>query len=385
MIVGVPKEIYPGERRVALVPAVVPSLVKAGMEVLVESGAGVQSGYPDDAYAAKGARISGGRDEVFGRADVVLQVLCHGANDVSGAEDLPRMRPGQAVIGFLRPLASPRAVRELAERGVTSIAVELVPRTSRAQAMDVLSAMATIAGYKAVLLAAETLPRMFPMLMTAAGTISPAHVLVIGAGVAGLQAIGTARRLGAVASAYDLRPAAQEQIRSVGGRVVELPIDTADAEGAGGYAKAQGEDFYRRQRELLGAVVAESDVVITTAAVPGAKAPVLVTADMVERMTPGSVIVDLAAERGGNCELTRRNEKVERHGVTIFGLVNLPGTVPFHASQLYARAAANFLLHLAPQGTFDLERDDDIVREPIVTRGGEVVHPRVLETLATEA
>ncbi len=234
MIVGVPKEIYPGERRVALVPAVVPSLVKAGMEVLVESGAGVQSGYPDDAYAAKGARISGGRDEVFGRADVVLQVLCHGANDVSGAEDLPRMRPGQAVIGFLRPLASPRAVRELAERGVTSIAVELVPRTSRAQAMDVLSAMATIAGYKAVLLAAETLPRMFPMLMTAAGTISPAHVLVIGAGVAGLQAIGTARRLGAVASAYDLRPAAQEQIRSVGGRVVELPIDTADAEGARG-------------------------------------------------------------------------------------------------------------------------------------------------------
>jgi H+-translocating NAD(P) transhydrogenase subunit alpha len=384
MILGVPREIYPGERRVAIVPSLVPDLVKAGFEVVVEQGAGRAAGYPDEGYTERGARVVPSRAEVFASADVVLQVLCHGANDRTGEQDLPLLRSGQALIGFQRPLASPRTIRDLASRGVTAFAVELIPRISRAQAMDVLSAMSMIAGYKAVLLAAETLPRIFPMLMTAAGTVTPAKVFVIGAGVAGLQAIATARRLGAVVSAYDLRPAAQEQIRSVGGRSVELPLEAGAAEDAGGYARKQDETFYRRQRELLATVVAASDVVITTAVVPGAKAPLLVTTDMVRGMKPGSVIVDLAAERGGNCELTRRNETVEDHGVTVFGLVNLPGTVPFHASQLYGRAATNFLVHLAPKGVFDLERDDAIVRETLVTRGGEVVHPRVREALAEE-
>src|SRR5271156_2357687 len=333
MIVGVPRESYPGERRVAMVPAVVPTLVKSGFEVVVQAGAGNEAGYPDATYATKGARIVADRAEVFRLADIVVQVLCYGSNDKTGEADLPLLRRDQVLVGFLRPLGELKTIQQIADRGVTSLSVELIPRTTRAQSMDALSSMGTICGYKAVLTAADTLPRIFPMLTTAAGTITPSRVFIIGAGVAGLQAIATARRLGAVTSAYDMRPAAKEQVQSLGGRFVELPIEAKDAQDAGGYATAQGEDFYRKQRELLGRVIAESDVVITAAVIPGKKSPVLVTSDMVARMAPGSVIVDLASERGGNCELTKAGEKVVYSGVTIIGRINLASTVPYHASQ----------------------------------------------------
>jgi len=379
MIVGVPRESFPGERRVALGPAVIPSLAKAGLQVVVEAGAGMEAGYPDTEYVDKGGKIVSDRAEVFRTADMVLQVLCYGSNDKTGKADLPLLRKGQALIGFLRPLGDFQTIEAIAATGVTAFSVELMPRITRAQNMDTLSSMATICGYKAVLIAADTLPRVFPMLTTAAGTITPSRVLVIGAGVAGLQAIATARRLGAVVSAYDLRPAVKEQVQSLGGRFVELALDVADAQDAGGYAKAQDESFYQRQRELLARVVAESDVVITTAVVPGKKSPVLVTKDMVASMAPGSVIVDLAAERGGNCELTRTGETVVEHGVTIFGTINLASAVPYHASQMYGKNLTNFLLHMVKDGQLQLNLEDEITRSTLVTHGGEIVNPRVRE------
>lgn len=385
MIVGVPREIYPGERRVALVPGVLASLAKAGMEVVVEAGCGTSAGYPDAEYAAKGAKVAASRAEVFSGADVIVQVLCYGANDKNGHEDVPLLRRDQALIGFLRPLGSAESVQQIAASGARAFAVELMPRTTRAQSMDVLSSMATISGYKAVLLAADMLPRIFPMLSTAAGTVTPARVFIIGAGVAGLQAIATARRLGAVTSAYDMRPVAKEQVMSLGGRFVELPIEAKDAQDASGYARAQDEEFYRKQRELLGKVVAESDVVITTAVIPGKKAPVLVTGAMVEKMAPGSVIVDLAAERGGNCELTVPGEIAERSGVTLVGLFNLASTVPYHASQMYAKNIATFLLHVVKDGKLRLDAQDDIIRDTLLTDGGEIVNKRLRELYSLPA
>jgi NAD(P) transhydrogenase subunit alpha len=385
MIVGVPRESFPGERRVALVPAAVPNLTKAGLQVVVEAGAGAAAGYPDADYAAKGAKIAADRAEVFRVADIVVQILCYGSNDKTGKADVPLFRGGQVLIGFLRPLGSIETIQEIAAKGVTSFSVELMPRTTRAQSLDVLSSMATICGYKAVVLAADTSPRIFPMLTTAAGTITPGRVFVIGAGVAGLQAIATARRLGAVASAYDLRPAAKEQVHSLGGRFVELPIEAKDAEDARGYARAQDETFYKRQRELLGKLVAESDVVISAAVIPGKKPPILVTKEMVASMAPGSVIVDLAGERGGNCELTRPGEIIVEHGVTIIGWFNLASTVPYHASQMYARNVTAFLLHLVKDGKLQLDMDDEIVRETMLTHGGEVVNARVREFFSLPA
>ena len=385
MIIGVPKESFPGERRVALVPSVVPSLTKAGFEVAVEAGAGTSAGYLDKDYADKGARILGSRADVFKTADVVVQVLCYGSNDRTGKDDVPLYRQGQFLAGFLRPLGSVETLKEIASKGVASFSVELMPRITRAQSMDALSSMATVAGYKAVLLAADTLPRLFPMLTTAAGTITPARVLIIGAGVAGLQAIATARRLGAVASAYDMRPAAKEQVHSLGGRFVELPIEAKDAQDTRGYGTVQDESFYAKQRELLGNTVANSDVVITAAVIPGKKSPVLVTREMVERMAPGSVIIDLAAERGGNCELTKPDETTVVDGVTIIGEYNLAGSVPYHASQMYARNVAAFLMHLVKDGKVNLNLQDEIIRETLVTHGGEVVSARVREFFALPA
>jgi H+-translocating NAD(P) transhydrogenase subunit alpha len=379
MIVGVPRETYPGERRVALVPAVVPSLKKAGLDVLVQAGAGLQAGYPDADYVEKGARLAPTREEVFAAADILVQFLCHGANDKNGSEDLPLLHKGQALVGFLRPLGTVKTVQDIASRGVTSFSVELIPRITRAQSMDALSSMATICGYKAVVLAADTLPRMFPMLTTAAGTIAPAKVFIIGAGVAGLQAIATSRRLGAVASAYDMRAASKEQVMSLGGRFVELPIEAKDAQDAGGYAKAQDESFYQKQRELLAKTVAESDVVITAAVIPGKRSPILVTKDMVARMAPGSVVVDLAAERGGNCELTKPDETIVVHSVTIIGMFNLAETVPYHASQMYARNISAFLQNLTKDGKVQLNLKDEIIRETLVTYEGEIVNARVRE------
>jgi H+-translocating NAD(P) transhydrogenase subunit alpha len=379
VIVGVPRESFPGELRVALTPTVVPNLTKAGIEVLLEAGAGVGAGYPDADYLAKGVKIVPQRADVFRTADIIVQVLCYGSNDKSGKGDLALLRRDQGLIGFLRPLGSLETVQDIAATGTISFSVELMPRTTRAQSMDALSSMGTICGYKAVLIAADTLPRMFPMLTTAAGTITPGRVFVIGAGVAGLQAIATARRLGAVTSAYDMRPAAKEQVQSLGGRFVELPIEATDAQDAGGYARAQSEEFYKSQRELLGRVVAESDVVITAAVIPGQKSPVLVTREMVARMAPGSVIVDLASERGGNCELTRPGEVVIEHGVSIIGWINLASRVPYHASQMYARNISAFLLHLVKDGKLQLNLEDEIIRSTLVTRQGEIVNPRVRE------
>ena len=385
MIVGVPKEIYPGERRVALTPVVVPMLAKAGLEVAIEAGTGDAAGYPDALYQEKGAKVLADRASVFAQCDIIVQVLGLGANDKNGGSDLALMRSGQVLVAFLRPLASAETVQQLAQAGVTAFAVELMPRTTRAQSMDALSSMASIAGYKAVLVVADTLPRIFPMMTTAAGTLTPSRVLVIGAGVAGLQAIATSRRLGAVVSAYDVRPAAKEQVQSLGARFVELPLETQDAQDARGYAKAQDEAFYAKQRELLGRVVAESDAVITTAVVPGKKAPVLVTAEMVKGMAPGSVILDMAAERGGNCELTRAGEVVVEHGVNVMGPINLASGVPHHSSQVYARNLTAFLANLVKDGKVRPAESDDIIRDTLLTQGGEVVNARVREALGLPA
>lgn len=379
-----PRETAAGERRVALVPAVIAPLAKAGFEVVVERGAGDAAGFPDAEYAKQGATLAS-RDEAFAAA-VIAQVRTAAAWGPGAASpDLEAYKPGQVVIGFSDPLSNPQGAREMAAKGVTSFSMELMPRITRAQSMDALSSMATIAGYKAVLEAATVSPRLFPMLTTAAGTISPSRVFVIGAGVAGLMAIATARRLGARVEAYDVRPAAKEQVMSLGARFAELPLETADAEDKGGYATAQDEAFYRRQRESMLKWVSGSDVVITTAAVPGRKSPVLITADMVAAMAPGSVIVDLAAERGGNCEITKANETVtSANGVTVLGPTNLPGSVPHDASQMYARNVTTFLLHLARRDkgqegpaviNFDLA--DEITRETLVARDGNVVHERI--------
>lgn len=379
MIVGVPREIYPGERRVALVPSVIPNLKKAALDVVIEQGAGLEAGYPDAEYAAKGAKIAPSRAEVFSGADIILQVLSYGSNDKNGQSDIPLFHRDQILIGFLRPLGVLETVQAIARAGVTSFSVELMPRVTRAQSMDALSSMGTVAGYKAVLIAADMLPRLLPMMTTAAGTITPGRVFVIGAGVAGLQAIATSRRLGAVTSAYDLRPAVKEQVQSLGARFIELPVEAKDAQDAGGYARAQDETFYQRQRELLTRVVAENDVVITAAVVPGKKSPILITADMVKGMAPGSVIVDLAAERGGNCELTKLGDTTVQHGVTIVGWFNLASTVPHDASQMYARNMVAFLTHLVKEGKPRIEADDEIIRGTLVTRGGDIVNGRVRE------
>jgi H+-translocating NAD(P) transhydrogenase subunit alpha len=380
MVIGVPKETLPGENRVAIVPASIPGLIKAGFEVLVEHGAGMAAGFPDGDYLARGATLVS-RDDVFGRGQLILQVRTPAANAAEGSADLARLASQHTVIGLADPLTASPAVSELASRGVTSFAMELIPRITRAQSMDVLSSMANIAGYKAVLLAADSLPRVVPMMMTAAGTITAARVFVIGAGVAGLQAIATAKRLGARVEAYDVRPAVKEQIESLGAKFVELPIEAGAAEDRGGYATAQDESFYRRQRETMAKVVAHSDIVITTAAIPGKRSPVLVTADMVATMAAGSVIVDLAAERGGNCESSVADQTVVVSGVTIHAPTNLPATVPYHASQMYARNMTTLVAHLWKNGVLSIDQDDEITRETLVTRGGDVVHPRVRETL----
>ncbi len=382
MIVGVPQEIFPGEQRVALVPGDVPTLKKLGLEVVIETGAGLRAGFPDAQYVERGATLAASRAEVFAAADVLFQVRAGGAAPLQAEGDLRLLRAGQTILAFLDPLWDPRQVAALAERGVSALAVELVPRISRAQSMDALSSMATIAGYKASILAAMHLPRMFPMLMTAAGTITPARVFVIGAGVAGLQACAHAKRMGARVEAYDVRAAVKEQVESVGARFVELPLETGDSEDKGGYARAQGEEFYRRQRQLMGEVVARNDAVITTAAIPGKRAPVLITREMVAGMQPGSVIVDLAAEHGGNCELTRPDEIVVEHGVTIIGPTNLASTVPNHASQLYSRNLVNLLKLAVKDGRLALDTDDEIVRETLVAHNGAVTNARLRELLA---
>ena len=382
--VGVLKETFPGERCVAIVPRSVEVLKKSEISVMLEPSAGDNAGYPDDQYVAKGARVAS-RGEIFAEADILIQYRSLGANPEAGRADLRSLRPGQIVMGLGEPLTAVREAADLAATGVSFFAMELIPRTTRAQSMDVLSSLATISGYEAVLLSAQALPKIFPMLMTAAGTITPAKVFVIGAGVAGLQAIATARRLGAVVSAYDVRPAVKDQIVSVGAKFISLEVEATAAEDKGGYAKAMDEAFYRRQRELMTDVIRENDVVITTAAVPGKKAPVLITREMVEAMAPGSVIMDIAAVRGGNCALTRPGETVVHNGVTILGPTNFAAMAPYHASQMFSSNAVTFLKHLLGFLPLSPAITDDIVIETLVTHGGEVVNPRVREALGLPA
>jgi NAD(P) transhydrogenase subunit alpha len=384
MIIGVPKETYPGERRVALVPSSVGPLIKSGLRVQIEAKAGLSAGFNGDAYADAGAEVIDDREQIIRSADVLLQVRGLGANPHAGLADLQFMREGLVNIAPCDPLGNVEAVRQLAERGVTLFAMELIPRITRAQSMDVLSSMATIAGYKAVLLAADRLPKMFPLMMTAAGTLTPAKVFVIGAGVAGLQVIATSRRLGAVVHGYDVRPAVKEQVQSLGATFVEVPLETTGAEGAGGYAKQLGEEFYQKQRELMARTVAGSDVCITTAAIPGKPSPRIITAEAVEGMAPGSVIVDLAAERGGNCELTKPDETVVKNGVTILGPTNLPSEVPTHASQMLAKNLTNFLKLLTRGSDFHLNLDDEIVRATLAAYRHEVVNAQIRELLGLE-
>lgn len=382
LTVGVPKETAAGERRVALVPSDIRALQKQGFEVIVEAGAGVLSGFPDARYAQQGGRIAASRAELDA-ATVIVHVRAGAADPLQPTAIAQEIRENQILIALCDPLSDPKPMAALAERRATTFALELMPRISRAQAMDVLSSMATIVGYKAVMLAANASPRMFPMMMTAAGTLSPAKVFVIGAGVAGLQAISTARRLGAIVSGYDVRPAAKEQIQSVGGKAVDLGVDAADAEAKGGYARAMDEEFYRRQQAAMAKFIADSDVVITTASVPGKKAPVLVTSSMVGGMAPGSVIVDVAAERGGNCEVTQPGQIIEVGGVTVIGLVNIASTVAYHASQMFSRNLTAFLLHLRQQGLPGLDLKDEIIRETLVTCSGEVVNHLVRDRLGS--
>ena len=365
MIVAVPKESYSGEKRVALIPSHMALLIRSGLEILVETGAGLPSGYADSAYESKGAKIIKNKKELFSAADILLFV--RGDNP----EDLEKMKKNTIFIGQLNPYDMEKQITILKKNGLTAFAMELIPRISRAQSMDVLSSMASIAGYKAGIMAADHLHKIFPMMMTAAGTVTPAKILIIGAGVAGLQAIATTHRLGALVTSYDIRPAVKEQVESLGAKFLELDLDTGDSEDKGGYAREMDYEFYKKQQEMLSDAIAASDVVITTASIPGKKSPVLITSHMVERMQSGSVIIDLAAERGGNCEDTSPGETTVKNGVMIIGPYNLPSQVAYHASQLYSKNISSFLGLLIKEGEIDINEEDEIIKATLISREGE--------------
>jgi NAD(P) transhydrogenase subunit alpha len=367
MHLAVPREIVPGEKRVALVPEVIPQLLKMGHTVAVETGAGLRAGFPDDAYTSAGAAMVTDAGAVYANAEMILKVLRPDAES-----ELPYIKHGTVLIGLLGPAGDPEFFQRAAEAGLTALSMELVPRTTRAQMMDALSSQSTVAGYKAVLLAANALQKFFPMLMTAAGTVRPARVLVIGAGVAGLQAIATARRIGAVVEAFDTRPVVKEQVKSLGATFVELDVDTHDAEDSGGYAKELAEEHIRREKELIHERARLADVVITTALVPGKRAPVLVTGETVAAMKPGSVIVDLAGEQGGNCELTEPGATVERHGVTIIAPLHISSQLAYHSSQMYAKNLSALIALLTKDGKLNLDMNDDIIAAVTVATGGEI-------------
>lgn len=375
MKIAVPKATLEGERRVSLVPETCTRLKKLGLDVLIEAGAGYSAGFPDDEYEAVGARVVGSAEALFGETDLLVQV--HPPTET----DLSRIKPGTTLFAILNPLTRHDLVRRLAQQNVTSLAMDMMPRISRAQKMDVLSSQSTVAGYKAVLLAAVEIGKMFPLLMTAAGTITPAKVLILGAGVAGLQAIATARRLGAVVEAFDVRPVVKEQVQSLGAKFVEVEAPAEDAEDKGGYAKEMSDAYKQRQKEAIARHVKEADVAISTALIPGKPAPVLITTEMVSAMRPGSVVIDLAAEAGGNCELTRPDERVEHRGVLILGPRNLPATIPYHASQMYSRNIASFLQDLVKAGELKLSMEDECVAGTLITQNGQIVHPRIKELI----
>lgn len=375
MLIAIPKETVPGERRVAVVPESIPKLTKAGLEVALQPGAGQAASFLDEAYTEKGARLD---PEALGRADIILKV------QPPTPQEIGQMKEGAAVISYMQPYGNADGIKALAARKLTAFSLELVPRITRAQPMDVLSAMSTIAGYKAVLIAANHMPKFVPLLMTAAGTITPAKFFIIGAGVAGLQAIGVAKRMGAVVEAYDTRPVVKEQVESLGAKFVELGLETKDAQDKGGYAKAQSEEFYKKQAERMHKYVTAADVVITTALIPGKRAPVLITEDMVKGMRPGSVIVDLAAENGGNCALTEPGKEVVKYAVTIVGITNIPSTMPYHASTMYSRNITAFLFNMWKDGKLNIDLNDEITKGTLVTQNGEIVHDVAKATVASK-
>jgi NAD(P) transhydrogenase subunit alpha len=381
MLIGVPREIASGERRVALVPEVVQQLTRAGHRMVIERDAGLRAGFTDEAYRAVGCDLADRPEEIYAKVQLVLKVQRPGMDAVSGRPEVDMLTPGTVLIGLLQPSGDPAFFARLAERDVIACSMELVPRTTRAQMMDALSSQSTVAGYKAVLIAANALQKFFPMLMTAAGTVRPAKVLVIGAGVAGLQAIATARRIGAVVEAFDTRPVVKEQVQSLGATFVELDVHAAEAQDAGGYAKELSEAHIKREKELIHKHAALSDVIITTALVPGKRAPRLIDARTVEAMRPGSVIVDLAGEQGGNCELSVPGETVVQHDVTIIAPLHISSDLAFHASQMYSKNAAALVTLLAPKGELNLNFDDDIISAVCVTAGGKIRHAPTLERL----
>jgi NAD(P) transhydrogenase subunit alpha len=381
MLIGVPREIASGERRVALVPEVINQLTRAGHRVVIERGAGQRAGFTDEAYRGAGCDLADGAQEIYGSAQMILKVQRPARDEGSGEAELDMLRPGTVLVGLLQPSGDPALFRQLAEREIIACSMELVPRTTRAQMMDALSSQSTVAGYKAVLIAANALQKFFPMLMTAAGTVRPAKVLVIGAGVAGLQAIATARRIGAVVEAFDTRPVVKEQVQSLGATFVELDVHAEDAQDAGGYARELSKDHIKRERELIHNRALQADVIITTALVPGRRAPLLIDAATVAHMKPGSVIVDLAGEQGGNCELTVPGETVVQHDVTIIAPLHISSDLAFHASQMYAKNVSAFVTLLAPKGDLELNYKDDIVDAVVITANGEVRHAPTLQRL----
>jgi NAD(P) transhydrogenase subunit alpha len=377
MILGIPNETLEGEKRVAIVPGHVPLLQKQGFIVHLESGAGLSAGFTDKMYEEEGVRIIKNAEDLFTESKIIVHVRGLGTSNDKNAGYINKLKENQILIGLLDPFNNPDIVKELASKKIKSFAMELIPRITRAQSMDVLSSQANIAGYKAALMAADSLPKMFPMMMTSAGTITPARVFVIGAGVAGLQAIATCNRLGAIVSAYDIRPIVKEQVQSLGAKFVEFDLETESTEDKGGYAKEMDAAFYKKQQQMMSQVISENDVVIATAAVPGKKAPVLVTKDMVSGMKQGSVILDLAAEQGGNCEVTEPGSTVEVGGVTVIGPLNIPSMVAFHASQMYSKNITNFLALMVKDGKLEIDTEDEIISGSLVTDGGAVVHEAV--------
>lgn len=380
MKLGIPTETFPGELRVALTPSVIPALIKEKVEILVEVDAGINAGFSNTDYESQGAQIESSQADLYAKSDIIACVRGPSLRS-EDTRNLGLLRHNQTIIGLLDPLTNPETALEFSAKGVTSFALELLPRISRAQPMDVLSSMATVSGYKAALLAANYLPKFYPLLMTAAGTIIPAKVLVLGAGVAGLQAIATSRRLGALVQAYDVRSEVKNQVESLGAKFLELELDTVGTQTSGGYAQAMDEGFYQRQQVMMRAAIADSDVVITTAAIQGKRAPILVTADMTAAMKPGSIIIDMAAESGGNCELTKPGESVKANGIVILGPLNLPSSIAYHSSQMYAKNLTNFLLNLTVDGEINIDYTDPIIRDSIVTYKDTVVNPKICELL----
>jgi len=380
VIIAIPKEILPGENRVACVPDVASKYIKAGFEVQVESNAGLNAGFTNEDYGKAGAKVLDNLNDLYSSADMVLKVQRPSDHPVAGRHELDLMKSGTILITFLYPLHYPDSAKQCAAKGINVVSMDMIPRTSIAQKMDALSSQANIAGYKSVIMTANELGKIFPLMMTAAGTISPARVVIMGAGVAGLQALGTAKRLGAVVEVSDIRPAVKEEVQSLGGRFIEVKTDE-DMQDEGGYAKEASEEFLKKQKELIFKHIIEADIVITTALVPGKKAPVLVSEEMVKNMKPGSVILDMAVEFGGNCELSENGKTVKKHNVVIIGEPNLPSLVPTHASEMYSKNILNFINHFTKEGKFELNMEDEIIQGALITNNGEVINQRIKDLL----